>query len=188
MNKKIKKKDKDLVIELTEELKLKNNKIEELENKIKELKNDLELKSNKIQEYDRKVNELNQEIDNKNNLINILREDEIKDKVIQLLEEIKLKNKEMNELKSNIPFQLLKDEKLMTIIFNSVDQRIHHSFICKNTDPFSKIEKLLYDKYPEYKETENFFLINGKKINRFKTFDENKIKDSDIITLNQIDD
>ena len=42
---------------------------------------------------------------------------------------------------------------------------------------------MLYNKYPKYIETENYFLANGNKINRNKTFDKNNIKNNDIITL-----
>ena len=68
----------------------------------------------------------------------------------ELLEELKSKENESKEFKSNFPFDLKKGEKLMTVIFQSVDQKVHYAFICKNTDKFNIIENLLYDKYPEY--------------------------------------
>ncbi len=80
------------------------------------------------------------------------------------------------------------NEKLLTVIFRTADCKINYSVICKNTQLFSKVEELLYEKYPEYKENENYFLANGIKINRFKTLEENKIKFSENIILNQIDD
>ena len=51
----------------------------------------------------------------------------------------------------------------------------------KFTDIFSNIEKKFYDKYPEYKNTQSEFFVNGNKIDRFKNIDDNKIKNSDII-------
>ena len=42
---------------------------------------------------------------------------------------------------------------------------------------------MLYNKYPKYMETDNYFLVNGNKINRNKTFEKNNIKNNDIITL-----
>ena len=95
----------------------------------------------------------------------------------------KLKENNLNELKYNIPLLLKKEEKLISVIFNSFDENIHYSIICKNTDKFSKIESLLYDKYPEYKKLNNSFIINGKEINKSKSLEDNKIKNSDIITL-----
>ena len=56
-------------------------------------------------------------------------------------------------------------------------------FDIKNTDDFTNIEKILYKKYPKYKDFENYFLVNGTKINRHRTLEENKIKNNDILTL-----
>ena len=50
-----------------------------------------------------------------------------------------------------------------------------------------KIEDIIYNKYPEYQEYDNFFLVNGKKVNRNKTLEENNIKDNDVLTLSKID-
>ena len=58
----------------------------------------------------------------------------------------------------------------------------------KNNDKFIKLEDILYDKYPKYKDTENYFLVNGIRINRHRTLDENKIKNNDVLTLNKIED
>ena len=74
----------------------------------------------------------------------------------------------------------------MPVIFQSVDSQLHYAIICKNTDRFNMIENLLYDKYPEYIEKENFFICNGIKINKSKTMEQNNIKYSDIIVLNII--
>ena len=75
----------------------------------------------------------------------------------------------------------------MPIIFQSTDSKIHYAFICKNTDRFNSIENMLYDKYPEYLDSENYFTVNGIKINKARTMEENKIKYSDIIILNIYD-
>ena len=89
----------------------------------------------------------------------------------------------INDIKLNIPLQIKSEEKMMSIIFISIDEDIHYSIICKNTDIFSNIEKIFYDKYPEYKNTQSEFFINGNKVDRFKNIDDNKIKNSDIITF-----
>ncbi len=89
----------------------------------------------------------------------------------------------INDIKLNIPLQIKSEEKMMSIIFISIDQNIHYSIICKNTDIFANIEKIFYDKYPEYKNIRNEFFVNGNKVDRFKNIDDNKIKNSDIITF-----
>ena len=42
---------------------------------------------------------------------------------------------------------------------------------------------MIYAKYPRYAEEEIFFIVNGNKINRGKTLEQNKIKNNDVITL-----
>ena len=93
----------------------------------------------------------------------------------------KLKKKKLEEL--NIPLLLNKEEKLISLIFISFDENIHYSIICKNTDIFSNILTLLYDKYPEYKNLKISFIRNDKEINISKSIEDNKIKNSDIIKL-----
>ena len=94
-----------------------------------------------------------------------------------------LKEQKLNELKYNIPLLLKKEEKLISLIFISFDENIHYSIICKNNEQFSKIESLLYDKYPVYKELKNNFILNGKEIDKTKSLEENGIENGDIITL-----
>ena len=65
--------------------------------------------------------------------------------------------------------------KVISALFHSSDLKIDFSIACKNTTPFVKLEEKLYEEYPEYKETDNYFLQNGNKIKRFKTMEENNI-------------
>ena len=93
---------------------------------------------------------------------------------------------DLKEKLSRYPFELKKDEKMISVIFTSDDQKIHFSVICKNTEKFNRLEEKLYNDYPEYSETNNYFVVNGNRIQKFKTLDENNIRNSDIIILNQI--
>ena len=113
-------------------------------------------------------------------------EKEAKESFIETIIE---KDKEIKELKlklSRLPFTLEEGEKLISIIFISSDQKLHFSVICKNTEKFHKIEGQLYESYPEYSENDNFFILNGRKINRYKSLESNGIKNNDIIILNEI--
>ena len=51
------------------------------------------------------------------------------------------------------------------------------------------MENLLYEQYPQYKNTNNFFLCKGNIIDSSKTMKENKLNHGDIIvmTINQVD-
>jgi hypothetical protein len=109
-----------------------------------------------------------------------------KNELIKLYKELKSKNEEISELKSLNPYNLKKGEKLYSIVFLSTEYQIVNNFslICKNTDPFTKVEQTLYDKFPSLKETDiNFNIVDGIVVNRYKTLEENKIKSGDVIQL-----
>lgn len=147
------------------------NKINELEKRIKELEIQLEEKNKIIREEKLQNNSLTKKILELENLLN----NKAKSKeIIELEKEIKL-------FKSYYNFS--SEDKLISINFISIFQDINYQLIAKNSDEFSKLEKLLYDNYPKYKDTENYFLVGGKKINRNRTLRENEIKDEAIITL-----
>ncbi len=93
---------------------------------------------------------------------------------------------DLKEKLSRYPFELKKDEKMISVIFTSDDQKIHFSVICKNTEKFNRLEEKLYNDYPEYSETNNYFVVNGNRIQKFKTLDENNIHNNDMILLNII--
>ena len=79
------------------------------------------------------------------------------------------------------------EEKMISVKFVSADQRVSFSLSCKSSEKFYTIESLLYERYPEYSEYENYFLVNGNKLNRNKTLKENHIRDNDTIVLNMFD-
>ena len=96
---------------------------------------------------------------------------------------------EINKLKQKLslyPYELSKGEKLISVIFTTSEQNMHYSVICKNTEKFIELEKKLYKDYPEYSKSDIYFMINGNKVNKDKSLDENKIRNSDIIILTQI--
>ena len=88
----------------------------------------------------------------------------------------------------NDPVILEKDEKLISIIFESSEQTMHYSMICKNTDTISDLEKKLYKEYPDFIDSDNVFLSKGNLINRNKSFESYNIKNGDIIVVSKRDD
>ena len=92
---------------------------------------------------------------------------------------------ELNEKLKRYPFALEKGEKMMSVIFSSVDKNIHYSIVCKNTDKINKLEEELYKEYPQFSETDNYFMCKGKVLNKFHTFESNNIKNGDVIVVNQ---
>ena len=116
-------------------------------------------------------------IDNKNNI-----NPNNYSKIIELYAEID----DLKEKLSRYPFELKKDEKMISVIFTPDDKKIHSSIICKNTEKFITLEEKLYEDYPEYSKNNNDFVVNGNIIQKFKTLEENNISNSNIIILNQI--
>ena len=103
-----------------------------------------------------------------------------KKQINDLNETISGLKQEIDQLKYYI---LSQDEQLICLKIISTDQNINFSLFAKETDIFNKIENLLYKKYPNYVETNNYFLVNGMKINKYKTLKENNIRNNDILTL-----
>ena len=82
----------------------------------------------------------------------------LNEKIINLYEELKIKEQKIEKLENALkryPIELSENEKLMSIIINSSDEKIQYSIICKNTDKFIKIEGILYNEYPQYEELSN---------------------------------
>ena len=95
---------------------------------------------------------------------------------------------ELNAKLKRYPFSLEEGEKIMTIVFTSVNQKLNYSMICKNTDTIHKLEAQLYKEYPKLGEAEYYFICNGAKVKKFKTLEELKIKSGDVIVLNEVED
>ena len=167
------KKEREVIQKNKMNQKLENN-IKDEKKDIKENKNTNLIKTN--QKLENEIKNKRQDIqENKNNFI------ENKDKIIDLYTRID----ELKKKLSRYPIDLLEGEKLISVIFSSFDEKIHYSVICKNTEKFNRLEEKLYDDYPEYSETENYFTANGIIISKFKSLEQNKIKNSDVIILNQ---
>ena len=136
-------------------------------NNLKEEINKLNKDINKIQEYKNKIKSLENDLIQKNNEIQ------------QLLSQNN-NNKDKYEITSIKP-----GEKVMSINFVSMGNNDigHYSLVCKNTDLFIREEERLYEDFPNFKKYELYFEANGKRIKRFQTLSENKLKDKDIINI-----
>ena len=152
---------------------------ENLLNKINQLKIDNDKLTNEVF----KANKIISSINNKQN------NPQVDDNTINNLNEIiKLKDKEINELKSqmknkDINNQSVDFNKILFVHFISMDQKINCPIKCLETDTFAEVEEKLYQKYEEYRETNNNFITKGKIVLRFKKICENNIKDGDKIEL-----
>ena len=183
---------KDNEIErLKRELKEEKEKNKNLENIINNLrtKNDNETENLKkeIKSYKEKIEKMKndfQKLSSENNNL----KDKMKgqytknnsDEIISLYKRID----DLNAKLKRYPFILEEGEKIMSIIFTSVDQNLNYSMICKNTDTINQLELELYKEYPKLGDAEYYFICNGAKVKKIKTLEELKIKSGDIIVLN----
>ena len=148
--------------------------------------NQNEINKNLIEEKE-SINEINENLIEEKESINEIKEnsnEKIKDLVKQNNDLYK-ENKDLKEKLKRYPFNLEKDEKLMSIIISSKDEKILYSLICKNNNTINDIEKEIYKVYPEYPQVNNIFLYKGKKIGKFQTLESNNIKNGDILILEQ---
>ena len=123
--------------------------------------------------------------ENKNNISNT--QNNSNDILIKLISEKENIIKDLKEKIQRYPFVLEKNEKIMSIIFFSVNQKVNFSMVCKNTDTINRLEERLYQEYPNLSERENYFLSKGRLLNKFDSFEKNHIKNGDIILLNPND-
>ena len=101
--------------------------------------------------------------------------------------EIENLKKELDKNKQLDPFHqtFYTRDQMFALNFISSDSRLHFAYSCLKKDLFVDIEKKLYEEFPEYKETNNSFVVDGKAILRFKSIEENNLKSGTPILLIQ---
>ena len=174
----------------------KENEILKDENRTLKVENEILKKENESIKNENKIlKKRNEDLQIKFDELNLIKDEEIK----KLNEKYEILKEEKKNIIANLMLKLNKiaaefrksnglsnREKLIAINFISTDKNINHSIICKNKTKFFDIESELYRKYPECRENENFYTLNGFKINKWKTLEENGINGY-IIKLNKKD-
>ena len=168
--------------------------ISDLNNRISQLNNINDGLKRDVENYKNSINKLTSENDNLSNQLKKIGENNKlksfgndKDEIISLMKKIEIKDNQINQIKSVLPFDLKPGENLLPIIFLTSDYKVHYSLICKDSEKFSEVECRLYEIFPDYSEVENYFMCNGIKINRFKTLKQNQLKYSDIVMMNSVE-
>ena len=166
---------------LKEELNIYKIENVKLKNEINKLKND----NNKLNNELLKANEIISKFNN--NLNNNI---DINNKINNLNEMLKMKDNIINDLKNKINNQVNKMvnyDDILFVHFISNDMKINYGIKCLKTDIFAEVEEKLYQKYEEYRETNNNFTANGRIVLRFKSISDNHIKDGDKVQLINIE-
>ena len=195
-----------------------DSKMRELEEKYntseqirKTLEIDLKDKEEKVKEYKWKYEKSKEVIAEKNKEIKDLKEKgncqshnsedlnkikelenliNLKDRRIIELERIILdndKNKIMDYIKNNLNNQRNENNQ-NNFVLNVTSTNFSHALICSEDEVFAFAEEKLYQKFSEYRETNNTFMANGNVIKRFKTMKENKLVSGQQILMTIFED
>ena len=125
----------------------------------------------------------------------------LKENIKQLENEVISKNDELNNKNNEIQNYILEindlkenknqitsikpGEKIFPVLFITQGNHdiFNYAMTCKNTELFVRLEERLYEDFPQFKKVETIFMVDERRILRFQTLDENKIKRNDIISL-----
>jgi len=128
---------------------------------------------------------LNNTINNLNNRINnYLNQIQLLQKQINNYNYNNLNNNSINNNYINAA-SVRPGEKIFSVNFVSMGFQdiTNYSLVCKNKDLLVRLEEKLNNDYPQLKDKETYFLVNGRRIKRFKTLDENQIKGGDVVNV-----
>ena len=148
-----------------------------MKNQIILLKNENEKLNNNLVKANKTISYFKNNIQQNNNIYNL--KEIIKNKDIEINN---LKSQLQNKNNINVNFN-----DIIIIHFISSDQNINCPIKCLKTDTFAEVEEKLYQKYEEYRETNNNFIAKGRIILRFKKICENNIQDGDKIQLIKVE-
>ena len=143
-----------------------NNKVQSLSNELLNAKLAFFNQANMV----KCLSELNQEINNRD--YNYRKE----------INDLKLK---LSKYEYDVEVNL---HDMIVINFDFEDGTIRYAMQCLKTETFAQVEEKLYKIYEEYKNTNNKFISNGRNILRFKTVEENNIRNGDTVQFQVIED
>lgn len=133
--------------------------------------NNLNMRISNIQNYENRIESLEKEVKEK------------KDEIQKYTNEF-LNNQLGNSITSINPGESILAIKFISKNIQNID---NYCLPCKNVDLFVRLEEKLNNNFPQLKEHETCFEINDRRIKRFKTLDENEIKNNDVINVILID-
>jgi len=153
--------------------------INELKRQLKEEKDKNIQLINENKNLKKTVNKLKDEL-NKINGYRQKLENDLAQKDIEKQKLLSQKNNGYFDINS-----LQQNDRIISVNFVSMGSNDigHYSLICKTRDLFVNLEERLYNDFPNFKNYETYFEINGKRIKRFQTLEQNNIKNNDVINI-----
>ena len=143
--------------------------------------NNHSINKNKIHQYESEIEELKKQLNEEINKNKKTKKENCK--LWQQKQMFKIIDEKLRYSKENWKNELNPGETLLEINFIKKGKENDgcYKYSCKNNELFVRLEERFYKDYPELKEYDINFAINGQKIKRFKTIDENQIKNNDLI-------
>ena len=77
-------------------------------------------------------------------------------------------------------------KSIIAVNFVSLTYNINFPMACKKTDVFSKIEKKLYQEFPDLKSKKIYFVANSAVIDKSSTFEQHNIRSGNTILINDL--
>ena len=127
-----------------------------------------------IGKYKSDINELMEKNKELKNLLD-QKNKEIKDYALQL------RNFNNNELLVNFK----PGDKIIAVLFMTLGNQdiFNYAMACKSSDLFVRLEERLYQDFPKYRNFETSFMVSARMISKYKSLEENQIKNNDIISI-----
>ena len=134
-----------------------------------------------------KISQLQFQNSTLSNLLNFNNFAQNPNNVNQALINLSKNNQELIDTINRYPLKLEKNEKLISVIIQTLDQKVLYPIMCKNTDSFFKLENELHKVYPNIQFSKYFYSFNGNAIkDKSQTLEQNKIKNGDILLVKEI--
>ena len=145
---------------------------------INNFKNLILIKDQKIQELKSKVQLLKNQLNNYK--VNTNSEQEIKQLKKDLQKKEEETKKDFKDISTTFTATFEEDLKVR---FISSDNRLDTTISCFSWDKFSNLEEKLYQKFPEFRNENNFFISNGNVIQKDQTVSFNQINPGSPVML-----
>ena len=104
---------------------------------------------------------------------------------MSLKNELNIKIEELNKIKLK---GMIDKGQIFSINFMSASHDKIFPISCSSNDTLVKLEEIFYNEYPEYKEHNTYLTANGNPVKRFKTIEENGIKQGNAIIVDVNDE
>ena len=152
--------------------------LNEEKNKNKKLINELNNEKKKVKELTNKIKELEKNFSNNNNINRINELEKIINK-----KDKEIKNLQLKFEKNDLINTKLDEGDIIAVNFTSTNGDINFPIACKPTNIIARLEEKIYNEYPEYKDYQTYLMSNEEILKRFKTIEENGIKNGNQIMV-----